>query len=86
MPAGDCSLLFTNSVRSSTASLLSSTCTSHIVRFALKMTTMASLPAKITAGTEINYMHSLGVATHGSCKHAQLFSVHGSGRIVILAC
>ena len=41
-----------------TASLLSSTYTSHIVCFALKITTMASLVAEITGGTEINYMHT----------------------------
>ena len=37
------------------ALLLSLTCTSHIVRFTFKMTTVTSHAAEITAATEINY-------------------------------
>ena len=53
-PRSDCSLLLTNSVEFSAASLLSSACTSHIVRFVLKVTAMASHAAEITADTKIN--------------------------------
>ena len=75
--------MLTNSVEFSAASLLSLACTSHIVHFALKMTTVASCAAEVTAGTEINYRQIDNVERmHGSCMQSVI--VHG--RIVILAC
>ena len=73
---GNYSLLLTNSVEFLAASLLSSAWTSHIVHLALKMITMASHAAEITAGMEINYKRIDNVeCIHGSCM--QLFIVHG---------
>ena len=81
--ASDCNLLLTITVEILTALLLLSTCTSHIVHFTLKITTMALHAAEITAGTEINPKPINSVQhMHGSCM--QLIIMHG--HIITLAC